>query len=181
MLGTVLTWALGAILAVMIMTFGIRALLQLGEKGCDIQLITFLNEFQGYGSTLEVGDVKEGVVQVPCDIDVIYFIDMDKDVSPSNFIHLPLVQDQVITKTDKRLFLKILVQFPHAYRDNVSYRVLKLTRRSCQKDILWKCPNHQTFRDPNQCGEVPHQNDLGRGIFRFSQDHRSGGRERRHT
>lgn len=99
-------WILAIIMAALILFFGYNAVSKTTQTGCMAQLVLFEKSFVSDIESMytQQGSVAEKNYNVPCGIDRIYFVDIDKDVSFSPLVDYPEIMDS-LNGTDKNVFL----------------------------------------------------------------------------
>ena len=113
--GEVIKYFIIAIIIIVITFFGYNVITKITEKACNAEIAKFEIDLKNIDKSIKFGSVKEFTQQVPCDVDEIYFFDLDKDINLDFLEDIPLIKDSVQSKVEKNIFLlkdnKILNSF----------------------------------------------------------------------
>lgn len=120
--GEAIKYILIALVIIVIQFVGYKFFTTLREKQCQTELAKFEIDLKGLDKGIEFGSVDEREHDAPCDVDKIYFIDLDKEVPLDIFNKLPIIKDSLKSKVKKNVFLvkdnKILRSF---YAGNLDF------------------------------------------------------------
>ena len=97
-------YALAGVISIIIVAFGYNIINSLTGKACIAEIAKFKIDVTDIGTTLDFGAKEQQSYQVPCDIDEIYFLDLEK-ADPRYLIEAPLVKDSLETKASNNVFL----------------------------------------------------------------------------
>jgi len=103
--GNVIKYALIALTVIVIQLAGYKAFLIVKEKQCQTGLVKFEIDLKNLEKTVDFGAVDEREYRMPCGINRIYFIDLDKNVPLSTFNEFPIIKDSIRDKAEKNVFL----------------------------------------------------------------------------
>jgi len=98
-----------AFIAVMILVFGINSIMKLREKACTSEMVLFKEQLKGSVEEIrsQTGSVKESKIHVPCNVEEIYFVDSDRNMSALNrslYMH-PTVKYDIAESGTKNVFM----------------------------------------------------------------------------
>ena len=97
-------YALAGVISVIIVTFGYKTINSLTGKGCVAEIAKFEIDLKDIGTTIDFGAKEQQSYQVPCDIDEIYFLDLEM-ANPSYLDYAPLVKDSLQSGAGNNVFL----------------------------------------------------------------------------
>lgn len=105
--GRPVVWIIAVIMIAMILFFGYRAITKSIQTGCLVQLTLFEKRLISDLESMynQEGSVVEKDYIVPCGVEKIYFVDIDKDVSFSSLSNYPEIMDNVKSGTEKNVFM----------------------------------------------------------------------------
>lgn len=104
-IGQVMKYALIAVVIVFIQIFGYKAFVTVREKMCQTEIADFVVDLKGLDEGIGFGSVDERTLLTPCNVDKIYFFDLDKDINVDIFNKLPIMKDSLESGVKKNLFL----------------------------------------------------------------------------
>ncbi len=95
------------IVAILIIYFGFTGLSTIFNKGCQSGIILLEKELQTSveAISLQTGTVEEKKFNVPCGIEKIYFVDINKNVSFTALQKYPLIINSIKAEVKKNVFL----------------------------------------------------------------------------
>ena len=103
--GEAIKYILIALVIILIQFMGYKLFTTLREKQCQTELAKFEIDLKDLYKGIEFGSVNERKYDAPCNVDKIYFIELDKDVPLSIFNKLPIIKDSLKSKVKKNVFL----------------------------------------------------------------------------
>ena len=103
--GEVIKLIIIAFIIVSVIFFGYKTFTVIREKTCIAEMAQFEIDIKNLDKSIEYGSVKEFTKLVPCNMDKIYFFDLNKDINLEFLEHLPLLKDSVESKAEKNVFL----------------------------------------------------------------------------
>jgi len=113
--GEVIKYFIIAMMIVAITFFGYSAVTKVRDNACKVELAKFEIDIGKLDKSVKFGSIKEFTKVIPCDVDEIYFFDLEDDINLDLIEHLPLLKDSIRDKVEKNVFLvrdnKILATF----------------------------------------------------------------------
>jgi hypothetical protein len=101
----VFKYVLVAIVAGLVIILGYKAINLTSKNACDVELGEFIIGFQEFGKPIRQGNRELISQKVPCNVNMIFFLDSAKRTNPEDFDSLPLIKDSITSATDKNIFL----------------------------------------------------------------------------
>jgi len=96
-------------IGVVIVIGGFKIISKIRGTSCMTSTELFKDELRGYVKEMhgDVGSMSEKDLNAPCDVDKIYFVDLDKDMSSlsKSLREYPLLMDAIESNVDKNVFL----------------------------------------------------------------------------
>jgi len=107
--GSLFRYLLIGLIAVMIILFGINAVNRVKTASCRTSLILLENNLKESVKNIysDVGSVNEGDFKIPCNVDQVYFVDLERNMSRlfKSLYEYPLIKDAIKDNVEKNAFL----------------------------------------------------------------------------
>ena len=97
-------YALAGVISIIIVAFGYKTINSLTGKGCLAEIAKFEIDVKDIGTALDFRAKEQQSYQVPCDIDEIYFLELER-ANPDYLYYAPLVKDSLKTGASNNVFL----------------------------------------------------------------------------
>ncbi len=104
-IGEVLKYLLVGAFAIFTAFIGYKAIHTLQEKGCDAEIVKFEIDLKGMDKSLRFGAKELKSYFVPCGIDKIFFLDLNKEINPGDFDGIPIIKDIIENGGSDNTFL----------------------------------------------------------------------------
>lgn len=104
-LGVVVKQLIISMIIISVIFFGYRTFTAVRENICNIELAKFEIDLNDLDKTVKFGSVNEIIKQVPCQVDEIYFFDLNKDINLDFIKDLPLIKDSLQSGINENIFL----------------------------------------------------------------------------
>ena len=101
----VFKYIMAAIVAVVVIFLGYSVVSKTKDSACRTELQKFQLEHKSLGTALRAGETSLKEEKLPCQADSIYFLDLSKDIDPSNFAKIPVIKDSVQSKGSDNVFI----------------------------------------------------------------------------
>src|SRR3989344_4668884 len=104
-LGHVIIYLFVALSIVAGSLFGYKAVASVLEKKCQVEISDFASDLENLEEGVHYGSVEERSLFSPCDVDGIYFVDLEKEINLNAFDNLPVIKDMLRSGFKRNLFL----------------------------------------------------------------------------
>lgn len=84
---------------------GYKAIHALQEKDCNAEIIKFEIEVKDIDKNLRFGEKELKSYATPCEIDKIFFLDLNKEINPQDFDGIPIIRDIIENGGSDNVFL----------------------------------------------------------------------------
>lgn len=91
-------------LAALVVVIGYKLIASIKEKGCESEIVKFELEFGNLDKYVRHGEKELRSFKVPCNVDRIYILDLNKTISPDLFSE-PIIKDSLSTGSTNNVFL----------------------------------------------------------------------------
>jgi len=107
--GNLMRLILISVVVVLIIFFGIVAVMKIRAASCRARLVLFEKRMRDSVENTynEIGSVSEKNMEVPCGVDEVYFVDLDKNATRLNksLTTFPLLRDAIESDAEKNAFM----------------------------------------------------------------------------
>ncbi|MBI2558874.1 hypothetical protein HYW20_06130 [Candidatus Woesearchaeota archaeon] len=101
----VFKYALAAFVSIAVLVAGYRMVSGVSEKSCNAEIAEFEIGMKGIDKSLHFGSRELQDINVPCKVDKIYFLDLNRNPEPEKFKETPIMEDALRSGINNNIFL----------------------------------------------------------------------------
>ena len=94
-----------AIIIVAITLFGYKSFTAIQDRICTAEIVKFQTDLKNLDRIVDYGSIKKFSKQIPCQVDEIYFFDLNKKINLDILDNQPLLKDSIESNERKNIFL----------------------------------------------------------------------------
>ena len=98
-------YILVGVVAVIILVIGYVSINAVKDRACKTEIGKFEIDLRNLDKSLRFGTKEMRSYDAPCNVDRIYFFDLNKKISPENFKDIPLLKDTLESGGNNNVFL----------------------------------------------------------------------------